>query len=85
MKGFFSRILTIFLVLIAICFIAVFLLNSKLPGFISNKLSKALKVPVKIEDIHISYNNITLNDLEISNPPKSVLPTAFSSKSISFD
>lgn len=85
MKGFFSRFLSIVIVLGAICLLAVFLLYSRLPGFVSDKLSEALKVPVKIEDIHISYDNITLDRLEIANVPKSVLPKAFSAETISFE
>lgn len=85
MKGFLSRFLGIFAVLIAVLCLAAFLLYSRLPDVVSDKLSKSLKVPVLIEDIYISFRTITIDKLEIANIPKSILPKAFSVEELSFD
>ncbi len=85
MKGFFIRLLGLSMALVAILLLAAFLLYSRLPDLLSDKLSKALKVAVQIEDVHLSFSNITLDHLEIANIPKSVLPKAFSAEKIAFD
>lgn len=85
MKGFFSRLLGLVVALLAIACLAGFLFYSRLPDLVSDKLSKSLKVPVQIEDIKISLSNITLDHLEIANPPKSVQPKAFFAETISFE
>lgn len=85
MSRIFSRISVSLIALIGIIACAAFFLSSKLPGYLSDKLSEALKVAVSIKDIHLSYNNITLDDVVIGNVPKGILPKAFSAKKIFSD
>ncbi|MES2198826.1 MAG: hypothetical protein V4489_01475 [Chlamydiota bacterium] len=85
MKGFCVRLLGVTIALLAVLSLGAFLLYSRLPDLISDKLSKTLKVAVQIEDIHLSFRNITLDHFEIANIPKATLPKAFSAEKISFD
>lgn len=82
MSRVFSRILISLIAVIGITACIAFFLSSKLPEYLSGKLSQALKVAVSIKDIHISYNNITLDEVEIENVPKGILSKAFSAKKI---
>lgn len=85
MKGFCIRLLGGVAALTAVILLAAFLLYSRLPDLLSDKLSKALKIAVQIEDVHLSFSEILLDHLEIANIPKSILPKAFSAEKISFD
>ncbi len=85
MKRISSYLLGLILALAAVGCITVFMFYSKLPDFVADKLSKALKTTVRIEAVKLSLSDITIDRLEISNIPKSVLPKAFSAETISFD
>ena len=78
-------LLSLFKLVLGLCliaFVAAFIAGSKAPGFISDKLSKKLKVPVKIEDMHFSLNQLEVDQLDIANIPNSYLSKAFSADKI---
>ncbi len=52
------------------------------PDLIASTLSKKMQVEVKINDISLSADEVTVDKLEIGNPKGSQLPTAFSAGSI---
>ena len=85
MKGFCIRLLGVTMALTATILLAAFLLYSRLPDLLSDKLSKSLKVAVQIEDVHLSFSRILLDHLEIANVPKGILPKAFSAEKICFE
>ena len=74
-------ITVIILIIIAISLIGFFGLK-KASNLLSESLSSKLKVPVKVEGISLSWNRITIKGLEIDNIKDSILPKAFSAKTI---
>lgn len=71
----------IILFIIALALIGFFWIK-KAPTLLSESLSSKLKVPVKVESISFSWNHITIKGLEIDNIEDSILPKAFSAKTI---
>ncbi len=72
------------MIVVAILAIVVigFIAWARVPDMAANHLSKKLKVPVKIDDVSLGWQNLRINDVEIGNPPKSILPRAFACREI---
>lgn len=78
MKKFFIPLISFILIIIIIGFILWF----NIPNIIAHKLSKELSVPVSIENVIISKNNLVIEDLDIGTPKSSKTKSSFSSKII---
>lgn len=53
-----------------------------MPDIISAHLSNKMKVPVLIDDMHMNWNSIDIQKVEVSNLPNSMLSKAFSAEQI---
>jgi hypothetical protein len=82
MKGFLSSFLGWIVVVIVAIVVVVFIVWSRVPDIIANNLSKKLKVSVEIDDISLSFNQIDVENLEVSNVPGGILQKAFSTEQI---
>lgn len=74
----------LFVLVVAGC-IAAFIAWTRLPDYLSGKLSKTLGVAVEIEDIELSLSAIKIDNLEIGNIKGGILPRAFSAETISIN
>ena len=84
MRKFCLRLFGWIILLTVILAIALLIGYSRLPDIASKYLSKQFKVAVEIEDIHLSSNEIAIENIEISNIPGSILSKALSVKKIIF-
>lgn len=78
MRKFCFRLFGWILLLSIVLTIATLIGYSRLPDIASKYLSKHLKVAVTIEDIHLSSDEIEIDNIEISNIPGSILSKALS-------
>ena len=74
-------IVLIVLLLVAFGLICFFWIK-KAPSLLSESLSSKLKVPVNVEKISFSWNQITIKSLSVDNIEDSILPKAFTAKTI---
>jgi len=81
----FNRLVRILVTILAALCIAAFLLYARLPSIISGKVSDALQTAVSLKKVDLSPSDINLEELVVSNVPGSVLPDAFSAKTISLN
>lgn len=81
-----SRLLSLLLVVIGTVIVVGIILTTifwfRVPSMLSRELSQKMDVHVKISNIGLTLNDISVNGLKIDNLPGSILPTAFSSKTI---
>ena len=85
MKGFLSSFLGWVAIVIAALVIVAFIGWSRVPDILANNHSKKLQVPVEIDDIHLSFHEIKVDNFEIGNVPGSILQKAFSAEEILVD
>lgn len=55
---------------------------SRVPDMIANRLSNQMKVNVYIGSMGLGWNKVSVNKIEIGNPPKSILTKAFSCREV---
>lgn len=79
MKNLFIRFIGL-IAIIAIVIVSVF--YSRLPGMLSDRLSRALQVFVSVKDITLRPTKISIEDLMIGNVSPGILPKAFSAETI---
>jgi len=82
MNTFLKSLVTIIIIVIIAVIVIIFVGWSRVPDMIANSLSKKMKVPVEIEDVHLSMRSIEIDKMEIGNPKGSILPKAFSADKI---
>lgn len=78
MSKFLNLIFTIFIVIILCVVIA----YNSLPSYFSNHFTNKAQVSISISDFIIRPSTLTINNLQISNPPKSILRKAFDAQKI---
>jgi len=81
-----SRLLSLLLVVIGTVLVVGIILTTifwfRVPTMLSRELSQKMDVRVKISTIGLTLDDISVNNLKIDNLPGSILPTAFTSKTI---
>ncbi len=82
MRIFFKSLAGLIILCILAAGIVFFVVKSRLPDMIANKLSKTLQVPVEIGDMNFSFNTIKIDNLEIGNPRGYKLEHAFTVQEI---
>ncbi len=82
MKTFFSTLAGLVIVGILAAVIVGFVFWSRLPDMVSNHLSKKLKVAVEIDSFGLSWGKISARNIQIGNPPGSLLARALTCKEI---
>jgi len=82
MRIFFKSLAGLIILCILAAGILFFVVKSRLPDMIANKLSKTLQVPVEIGDMNFSFNTIKIDNLEIGNPRGYKLEHAFTVQEI---
>lgn len=82
MKTFFSTLAGLIIVCILAAVIIGFVFWSRVPDMLSNNLSKKLGVAVQVDDVHLNWGKIIIDKVQISNPPRSILSTAFACQEI---
>lgn len=82
MKTFLKALAGLILICILGAFIFLFVMWSRLPDMASRELSKTLGVNVEIGDIRLSPSQITVQSLDISNPPGFRLSYALTTQNI---
>lgn len=82
MKAFFSTLIGLIIVAILAAVIVGFIFWSRLPDMVSNNLSKKLKVAVEIDSFGLSWGKISAKNIQIGNPPGSILARAFTCQEI---
>src|SRR5882724_8183763 len=82
MKTFFSTLIGLIIVAILAAVVVGFVFWSRLPDMVSNNLSKKLKVAVEIDSFGLSWGKIDAENIQIGNPPGSLLARAFTCKEI---
>ncbi|HSW86480.1 MAG TPA: AsmA family protein [Rhabdochlamydiaceae bacterium] len=82
MRIFLKSLVTIIVIVIVAIIVIFFVTWSRVPDMLANSLSKKMKVPVEIEDVHLGMRSIEIDKLEIGNPKGSILPKAFSTDKI---
>lgn len=76
------KLLRIFFILAIVAIVGLFFVWKKAPDIIASNLSEKMKVEVKIGDIALSTDTVSVKKIEIGNPKGSKLPVAFSTDSI---
>src|SRR5690348_11093127 len=82
MKTFFSTLAGLIIAVILAGVIVGFVFWSRLPDMASDNLSKKLKVAVEIDNFGLSWGKISAKNIQIGNPPGSLLTRAFACKEI---
>jgi hypothetical protein len=77
MKTFFKTLGGLIVLGVIIGAIVAYIGWSRVPDMVSERLSQKMKVAVKIDDISLGLNAITIDKLDIGNPRSSILPRAF--------
>lgn len=79
------KLLRMFFILAIVAIIGLFFVWKKAPDIIASSLSEKMKVAVKIGDIALSTDTVSVKKIEIANPKGSKLPVAFSTDSITVE
>jgi len=82
MRTLFSTLTGIIIVILLATIVIGFIGWSRVPDIVASNLSKKLKVLVEIDDMSLKWGEIHIDQVSIGNPPHSILPKAFSCKSI---
>lgn len=82
MKTFFSTLAGFIVILILAAVVVGFIFWSRVPDILANNLSNKMLVSVEIDSIGLSWGKIDLKNIEIGNPPNSILAKAFACKEI---
>lgn len=73
---------SIVVIIILVAVVAGLIFWSRVPDMIANRLSDQMKVSVTIGSMGLGWNRVSVNKIEIGNPPKSILTKAFSCREI---
>lgn len=79
------RFFQIIIVFLIVVFVGVAIAWNSFPSWLSRTLSEKAGVPVSIGDISVSPWSISVDRFRISNPPRSILPNAFTAKKTKAD
>lgn len=82
MKTFFSTLAGIVVLVILAAVIVGFIFWSRVPDILANHLSEKLKVSVEIDSIGLGWGKIDVKEIQIGNPPGSILAKAFTCNEI---
>ena len=82
MKAFLSTILGLIVVVILAGVVVGFVFWSRLPDMAANNISKKLKVPVEIDSFGLSWDKLDAKNIQIGNPPGTILAKAFTCREI---
>lgn len=82
MKKFLGGLFGLIVVVIIAAVLIVFFGWSRVPDWLASKLEEKLQVHVSIDDLHVTWDSIDIQKLEIGNPNKYKLPKAFSVEQI---
>lgn len=82
MKKFLSGLFGVIFVLIIAAVLIVFFGWSRVPDWLASRLEEQLQVHVSIDDLHVSWESIDIQKLEVGNPSGYTLPKAFSAEQI---
>ncbi len=78
MKAFLSTVIGLIVVAILAAVVVGFIFWSRLPDMVAGNLSKKLKVAVSIDSFGLSWGKLDAKNIQIGNPPGSILAKAFS-------
>lgn len=82
MKTFFSTLAGLIVVIILAAVVVGFVFWSRLPDMAANNLSKKLKVTVEIDSFGLSWGKIDAKNIQVGNPPGTILAKAFTCREI---
>jgi len=72
-------------IVVLVALVIGFLFWSRLPDMLANRLSAKLQVPVEIDSIGLKLAGVDVKNIQIGNPPGSILAKAFTCQEIDVD
>lgn len=82
MKAILSTLTGLIILVILVGVVIGYIFWFRLPDTIASHLSHSMRVPVSIEALNAHWNEIDILNIQVSNPPKSVLNRAFSCQTL---
>ena len=85
MKALFSTFMGCVVLAVVAAIISGVILWARLPDMLSNVLSKKMQLPVSVQSLNARWDHIGIQDIQVNNPPKSILAHALKCKQVSVD